>query len=158
MLLLDDRFFFKSRRVRWLRYFVAASVVCFYFGKVFYNFVIEASYVNQHGPFARSSAFSFGLDDLIIALIPAAILVSELEIIAKPKTYHLLRAVCIIVGVIAMLGGYFYIREIIHMLDFDYFEIGLAAHILRQVTIFFAAIYLYHRIKIQIPEEGNSNA
>ena len=142
MLLLDDRLFFKSRRFRWLRYVVATTVVCFYFCKVFYNFIFEAYYLNQNGPFARSSAFVFGLDDLIIALILAAILISELEIIAKPKTYHLLRAVCIIVGVIAMLGGYAFLREIIHMLDFDYFEIGLAAHIIRQLTIVFAAIYL----------------
>ncbi len=158
MLLLDDTLFFQSRRFRWLRYFVAASVVCFYSGKLFYNIVIEAYYLNQNRPVARSSAFVFGLDDLIVALIPAAILISELEIIAKPKTYRLLRTVCIIVGVIAMLSGSFFLREIIHMLDFDYFEIGLAAHILRQVLIVFAAIYLYHRITIQKSETDIINA
>ncbi len=100
----------------------------------------------------------FGLDDLIFALIPAAILISELEVVAKPKTYGLLRSVCIIVGLIAMLSGFFFLREITHMLDFDYFEISLAAHVLRQLTVFLAAIYLYNRITIREIETDIYNA
>ena len=157
MLQLDDTLFFQSRRFRWLRYLVAASVVCFYFAKVLYSIVIEAYYLSQNGPAARSSDFVFGLDDLIVALIPAAILISELEILAKPKTYHFLRMVCIMVGVIAMLSGCFFLREVAHMLDFDYFEIGLAAHILRQITIFFAAVYLYNRIILLKTEADITN-
>ena len=158
MLLLDDTLFFQSRRFKRLRFFVAASVVCFYFGKVVYNIGIEAYYLNQNEQVIRNADFVFGLDDLLIALIPAAILISELEIMANPKTYLLLRTVCIIIGIIAILGGYFYLREILHMLHFHYFEIGMAAHILRQLTIVFAAFYLYHRIILRLPEEDNSHA
>lgn len=158
MLLLDDTLFFQSRRFRWLRYFVAGSVLCFYFGKFFYSMVIHDYFVSQNGPVAKSSDFVFSFYDLIVALIPAAILLSELEIVARPKTYQLLRAVCIVVGLIGMIGTYFYLREIAPMLDFDYFEIGLAAHILRQITIFFAAIYLYNRITLLTSEADIINA
>ena len=157
-MILDDTLFFQSRRFRWLRYFVAASVLCFYFGKFFYGIVIHAYFVSQNGPFARSSDFVFGFYDLIVAMLPAAILISELEVVAKPKTYHLLRAVCITVGVIGMIGTYFYLREIAHMLDYRYFEIGLAAHIMRQITVVFAAVYLYHRIMPHRSETDIINA
>ena len=43
------------------------------------------------------------------------------------------------------------------MLDFDYFEIGLAGHILRQITIFFAAVYLYNRIILLKTEADITN-
>ena len=158
MLLLDDTLFFQSRRFRWLRYLVAGSVLFFYFGKFFYSMVVQAYFMAQNGPVARSSEFVFGFNDLIVALLPAAILISELEVVAKPKTYHFLRAVCIAVGVIGMIGTYFYLREISPMLDLDYFEIGLAAHIMRQVTIFFAAIYLYNRITLRKSEADIINA
>jgi len=158
MLLLDDTLFFQSRRFRRLRFFVAASVMCFYFGKVVYNIGIEAYFLNQNEPVLRNADFVFGLDDLLIALLPAAILISEPKIIANPKTYLFLRAVCIIIGIIAILSGYFYLREILHMLHFYYFEIGMAAHILRQLTIVFAAYYLYNRIIIRVPKEDKSHA
>ena len=157
MLLLDDTLFFQSRRFIWLRYFVAASVVCFYFAMFFYHIVIRALYVSQNGPFARSSDFVFSLNHMLVALIPAAILISEFEVVAKPKSYRLLRAVCIVVGVLAVMGAYSYLREIAHMLDLDYFEISLAAHVMRQITIFFAAIYLYNRITLRKSEAGIIN-
>ncbi len=144
--------FFDNRRLRLLRYFIATCVVCFYFGKFFYNITIEAYYISQNGPFAKSSTFVFGFDDLIVALIPIAILISEIEIVTKPKAYHLLRAVCIVVGVIAMIGGYYFFREIVHSFDYSYFEIGMAAYILRQISIVLVAIYVYHRITVREPE------
>ena len=155
---LDETSFLDSRRFRLLRYFVATCVVCFYFGKLFYNIVIEAYYVSQNGPSARSATFVFGLDDLIVALIPIAVLISELRIVTKPKTYHLLRTVCIIVGLIAMISGFLFLREIVNLLDYCCFEIGIAAYILRQVSIVLAAIYLYHCITIRESETDIINA
>lgn len=157
MLLLDDTKFFQSRRFKWLRYFVAASVVIFYFGKLVYNIAIEAVYVSQYGPFARGARFIFGFDDLIVALLPAAVLVSDFEVISTPKTHRLLRTTCIIVCIIAILTGFLYLLQVTHMLDLNYFELGIAAHILRHITIFFAAIYFYNRITLLEAEEDIIN-
>jgi len=154
----DGTLFFRSRRFKWLRYYIAAFVICFYFGIFFYNMVIHAYYVSQNGPFASSSAFAFGFNELIVALIPATILISELEVLARPKTYRLLRAICIVVGVMAMLSGCFFLHEIKHLLDFKYFKIDLAAHILRQVLIVFATTHLYHSIIIREPKVDAINA
>lgn len=152
MLLLDDTLFFRSRRFRWLRYLVAASVPAFYFGRFFYTIVVEAYYVSQHGAIVRSADFVFGRDNLIMALVTAAILISELEVVAKPKTYLMLRLVCIIIGVIAMLSGCIFLLEMTHMFDYRYFETAIAAHIMLQISVFFAAIYLYNRIILRTPE------
>jgi hypothetical protein len=149
---LERTSFSQSRRFRWLRYFMAAGVVCFYFGKFFYGVVIEAYYLSQSGPVAMSSTYAFSLDDLIVALIPAAVLISEFEVVAKLRTYYILRAVCIIVGMIAILGGFFFLQDAIHLLDYNSFDIGLAAFILRQASIVLAAIYFYHRISVRSSE------
>ena len=150
--------FFISRRFKWLCYLVAASVVCFYFGSFFFKVIAQAQHRGLDGPMAWNTNYAFGLDDLVLALIPAAILISEFKVVTGPRTYHVLRVICIGVGIIAALSCFFFLREILHLLNFDSFELGLAAFVLRQISIILAATLFYHRISIHGSEADNPYA
>ena len=139
----------EGRRFKRLRYGLAGSVVAFYIGKLAYGIVIDLPSLKDGGPSVRNTVYAFGLNDLIIALLPAAVLTAEFEFVTDARSGRILRAACVVAGIAAILGAALLLREKYHLLEYGYFEIGLLAHTLRQALIVLAVVHVFHSIRVQ---------
>ena len=148
----------EGRRFKRLRYGLAASVVAFYIGKLAYGIVIDLPSLKNAGPSVRNTVYAFGLNDLIMALLPAAVLITEFEIVTDTRSGRVLRAACVVAGVAAMLGAALLLREKYYLLEYGHFEIGLLAHTLRQALIVLAVVHVFHCIQIQDSSAGPRHA